>query len=113
MSHGFSTDLRWRVLKSILEGLSTRKAAKCFGVGISTAGEWYRRYRDHGEVAARKQGQPGGSKLDAHEAFILDLVGETPDIALHEIAERLAAERRVSACPADGLALFQQTGHHV
>ena len=100
MSHGFSTDLRWRVLKSILEGLSTRKAAKRFGVGISTAGEWYRRYRDHGEVAARKQGQPGGSKLDAHEAFILDLVGETPDIALHEIAERLAAERRVSACPA-------------
>ena len=110
MSHGFSTDLRWRVLKSILEGLSTRKAAKRFGVGISTAGEWYRRYRDHGEVAARKQGQPGGSKLDAHEAFILDLVGETPDIALHEIAERLVAERRVSACPATVWHFFNKRG---
>jgi len=100
MSHSFSTDLRGRVITAISEGLSTRKAAKRFGIGISTAGKWYRRYRDHGEVAARKQGQPPGSKLDAHEAFILALVEETPDISLAEIAERLGLERQVSVCPA-------------
>jgi transposase len=61
---------------------------------------WHRRYRETGEIGARKQGQPGGSKLDAHEAFILALVRERPDISLAEIAERLAKKRAVSACPA-------------
>ena len=47
------------------------------------------------------QGQPGGSKLAAAiEAFILALVEERPDISLAEIAQRLAGERAVSACPA-------------
>jgi transposase len=100
MSHSFSTDLRGRVIAVISEGLSTRKAAARFGVGVSTAVTWYRRYRETGGVRARKQGQPGGSKLDAHEAFILALVRERPDISLAEIAGRLAEKRSVSACPA-------------
>jgi transposase len=50
-------------------------------------------------VSARKQGQPPGSKLDGQEAFILDLVKESRDISLSEIAERLLAERSVSAVP--------------
>ena len=94
----------------ISAGLSTRKAARRFSIGVSTAGEWYRRYRDHGETTARKQGQPSGSKLDAHEAFILGLVEETPDMARHEIAERLMAERRVSACPATVWRFFDKRG---
>jgi transposase len=100
MSHGFSADLRGRVIAAISDGLSTRKAAARFGIGVSTAGEWFRRYRDNGETTARKQGQPPGSKLDEHEAFILGLVEETADISLAEIAERLGLERQVSACPA-------------
>ncbi len=110
MSHSFSGDLRWRVIRAISEGLSTRQAAKRFRIGVSTAGAWYRRYRDHGETMARKQGQPAGSKLDAHEAFILGLVEETPDMALHEIGERLMAERRVSACPATVWRFFDKRG---
>ena len=74
MSRSYSTDLRVRVIRSISGGLSRRRAAARCGVGVSTAVKWYRRYRETGEVAARKQGQPGGSKLDAHEAFILALV---------------------------------------
>lgn len=100
MSHGFSADLRGRVIAAISDGLSTRKAAARFGIGVSTAGEWFRRYRDNGETTARKQGQPPGSKLDKHEAFILGLVEETADISLAEIAERLGLERLVSVCPA-------------
>jgi transposase len=99
MSHGFSTDLRGRVIAVISEGLSTRKAAARFGVGVSTAGEWYRRYRDNGETSARKQGQPPGSKLDAHEAFILGLVEENPDTSLGEIADQLLSNHGVSAAP--------------
>ena len=84
MSRSYSTDLRIRVIEAISGGLSTRQAAARFGIGVSTAVTWYRRYRETGEVSARKQGQPGGSKLDAHAAFILALVRERPDISLAE-----------------------------
>ena len=54
MSRSYSTDLRVRVIKSISGGLTRRKAAARFGVGVSTAVKWYQRYRDTGEIAARK-----------------------------------------------------------
>jgi len=100
MTRSYSTDLRVRVIGSISDGLSRRRAAARFWVGVSTAVSWYRRYRETGEVSARKQGQPSGSKLDAHEAFILALVGERPDISVTEIAGHLAEKQSVSACPA-------------
>ena len=110
MSRSYSTDLRVRVIKSISGGLTRRKAAARFGVGVSTAVKWYQRYRDTGEIAARKHGQPGGSKLDAHEAFILALVRERADISLAEIAARLAEKRAVSACPATVWYFFDRRG---
>ena len=110
MSHCYSKDLRVRVIAVNSGGLSTRKAAKRFGIGISTTGTWYRRYRDKGEVTARKQGQRPGSKLDALEPFILSLVEERADISLSEIAERLATERQVSACPATIWHFFNKRG---
>lgn len=110
MSHGFSADLRGRVIATISDGLSTRKAAARFGVGVSTAGTWFRRYRDNGETTARKQGQPPGSKLDKHEVFILGLVEETADISLAEIAERLELEHQVSVCPATVWHFFNKRG---
>ncbi len=110
MSHSFSADLRGRVITVISEGLSTRQAAKRFGIGISTSGKWFRRYRDHGETTARKQGQPPGSKLDKHETFILGLVEETPDISLAEIAGRLGLERQVWVCRATVWHFFNKRG---
>ena len=74
MARSYSEDLRVRVIAAVRGGLSTRKAATRFGIGISTVGAWCRRYRATGETAARKQGQPGGSKLDAHEGFILGII---------------------------------------
>ena len=106
MTRSLSGDLRGRVIAAIEEGLSTREAARRFGIRISTAGAWYRRYRQTGETEARKQGQPPRSKLDAHEAFILGLIEDAPDITLAEIGERLAAERDVRAAPS-------KVWHHV
>jgi len=110
MSGSYSTDLRVRVIAAISGGMSTRKAAERFGIGGSTAGTWMRRYRKTGEIAARKQGQPGGSKLDAHEAFILRLVADRADISLAEIAEALAREHDLSACPATVWYFFDRRG---
>ena len=85
MTRSLSGDLRGRVIAAIEDGISTREAARRFRIGISTAGAWYRRYRETGETEARKQGQPSRSKLDAHEAFILGLFEDAPDITLAEI----------------------------
>lgn len=97
MARAYSQDLRDRVLAVTGEGWSSRGAAARFGIGIKTAIEWVRRARETGETCARKQGQPAGSKLDEHAAFLLGLVDEEADITLSEMKERLAEERGVSA----------------
>jgi transposase len=96
MARAYSQDLRDRVIKTALGGVSARQAAARYGVGISTAVLWVRRARS-GEVAARRQGQPEGSKLDAHAAFLLDLIDASSHISLHEMQTRLREERGVSA----------------
>ena len=92
----YSEDLRSRVLKAAAEGMPARQASFRFGVGVTTATTWVRRFRASGEAAARRQGKKRGSKLDAHAEFILALVeADDKDIALGEIVERLEAERGV------------------
>jgi transposase len=99
MTRSLSPDIRGRVIAAISEGLSTRQAARQFRIGISTAGNWYRRFLQTGETASRKRGQPSRSRLDPHESFILGLIDETPDITLAEIAERMTREHRVRVAP--------------
>jgi transposase len=92
----YSGDLRSRVIKAAVEGMSARQAAARFGIGVSTAIVWIRRFRANGEAMARRQGKPRGSRLDAHTDFILALVeAGTKDISLAEIVERLEVERGV------------------
>ena len=98
------------MISAISGGLSTHKAAARFDIGVATAGRWYRRYRDFGEMDAHKQGQPGGSKLDRHEGYIMDLVEDKPDITLYEIAACLKQERYVSGCPATVCNFFKKRG---
>ncbi|XWN32702.1 MAG: IS630 family transposase [Devosia sp.] len=99
MARALGIDLRRRVVEAIDGGLSTREAARRFCVGIATAGAWHRLWRTTGDVRPRRQGHPGHSKLDPHEAFILALIEERKDITLKEIAERLRSERDVHAWP--------------
>ncbi len=110
MACAYGLDLRRRVIEAIEGGLSTRAAARRFSIGISTAGAWYRRWRASGDLRPHRQGQPPGSKLDVHEAFILGLVDETKDIALHEIAERLAEEHGLQVAPSTVWHFFAKRG---
>ncbi|GEK98168.1 hypothetical protein AME01nite_06670 [Acidomonas methanolica NBRC 104435] len=76
-----------------------RPVGACCGsavhVGIATAIRWLRRERETGERTARRQGKPRGSRLDAHEAFIFDLIEARRDITLLEMAARLREEHAV------------------
>lgn len=95
MARALGDDLRMRVLSSSADGLSARQATTRFGVGVSTAIRWVARARAS-ERTARPQGRRRGSRLDAHEAFIVGLIKERRDITLHEMAARLLAEHTVA-----------------
>ena len=110
MARAYGFDLRQRVIEAIDGGMSARAAAARFSVGVSTAISWYRRWREEGSLEPGRQGKPKGSKLDAHEAFIFGLLETDKDIALHEIAEALAAERGVQTCAASVWYFFAEHG---
>lgn len=95
MARAYGDDLRVRVLDTAARGASAHSVAERFGVGISTAILWIRRARESGERSARKQGKPRGSRLDAHEAFVVGLIEASKDITLNEMVGRLSTEREV------------------
>lgn len=110
MARAYGLDLRHRVIDAIESGQSARAAAARFSVAPSTAINWYRQWREAGSLDPGRQGKPSRSKLDEHEAFILGLVEDSRDIALHEIAAKLAAERGVRTCPATVWYFFSKRG---
>ena len=60
MTKALSLDLRVRVVAAVeRDGLSRRQAAARFGIGVSTAVKWLRRWRESGSVAP---GRPGGRR---------------------------------------------------
>lgn len=110
MGRFYGLDLRRRVIAAIDGGMSARGAAARYSVAPSTAINWHRRWREGGSFEPLRQGKPKGSKLDEHETFILDLVAADKDIALHEIAGKLATERGVRTCPATVWYFFSRRG---
>lgn len=99
MARAYSTDLRVRVIEAINGGLSTRQAAARFAIGIATAGAWHRLWRETGDAKPGRLGNPGGSKLDPHEGFILGLIASQKDITLYEIAQQLAGRHGLIVQP--------------
>ena len=94
MAQALSDDLRLRVLKASAAGMSARQAAARFGVGISTAIRWIARAKE-GEPTSRPQGWRRPSALDAHEAFVVELIEDRTDITLDEMVERLSVDQQV------------------
>lgn len=110
MGRAYGIDLRTRVVEAIEGGLTHRQAADRFRVAPSTAGNWHRLWRRTGSARHGKIGHPVGSKLDAYENEILAMVERNRDIALHEIADRLAAEHGVEAAPSTVWQFFDKRG---
>jgi putative transposase len=79
MGKPYSIDLRERVVAAVVEGgLSRNRAAVQFGVGISTAINWVRRFQETGSVAP---GKIGGYRRKA-------IVGEPRDWLLQRMKEK-------------------------
>lgn len=90
MARPFSRDLRERVVRGVEGGLSRRKAAAVFGVGIATVIEWVRVWRDSGRLEAKPMGGDRNSRLKDERAWLLERIAAVPDLTLEEIRAELA-----------------------
>lgn len=90
MAGALSQDLRERVVAAVIAGESCRSAAERFGVSVSSAIKWSRRYRSTGSAAPSKMGGYRRPILDQHRAFILDRIAQAPHLTLHGLKDELA-----------------------
>ncbi len=90
MARPYSRDLRERVVGAVERGLSRRRAAAVFGVGIATVIEWLRVWRASGRVEAKPMGGDHSSRLKEERAWLLERVAAVPDLTLEEIRAELA-----------------------
>jgi len=73
MGKPYSLDLRKRVVAAIEGGMSRNRAAKQFGVAVSTAVGWMRRQRETGDVAPGKMGGHRPKAISGeHRVWVLE-----------------------------------------
>ncbi len=97
MGKAYSEDLRQRIVDTVDGGVSRREAASRYGVSVSSAIRYARRWLETGSVQAAAMGAPRRSKLDPHEDWLLALISEAPDLTLEEIIVRLDAARGMTS----------------
>ena len=99
MPKSYSEDLRERVIEAVEAGAARHVAARQFRVSASSAIRWVQRWRASGEIAAKPRGG-STSPLEDHEAALLVLASEQPDLTLDEfcavLKERKITTSRVS-----------------
>jgi len=91
MSHAYSMDLRWRIVRALEKpGTTYESVAEQFSVGRATVNRIWRRYRETGDVAPKPERGRPPRILDADgEAALLDIVREHPDMTLPELADEV------------------------
>lgn len=91
MGRPYSIDLRERVVRAVIKGgLSCHQAAAQFGVAISTAINWVRRFRETGSVEPDKVGGYRPKKIAGpHRYWLLQRCRKT-DFTLRGLVDELA-----------------------
>lgn len=101
MAKAYSQDLRERVIEAVEAGQTRHAAAARFKVSASSAIRWVQRWQVSGESAAKPRGG-STSPLEDHEAVLLSVAAEQPDLTLDELCgvlrQREIATSRVSLC---------------
>jgi putative transposase len=96
MSRPYSLDLRDRVVAAVeTEGMSRNQAAARFGIAVSTAVHWVRRYRTTGSVAPGKIGGYKPKILRGEHAEWLIARCQIKDFTLKGLVEELRQVRGV------------------
>ena len=91
MAEPLSTDLRERLVAAVKDGMSRRRAAAHFRVGVSSAIRWVAQADATGDVRPKPMGGDHRSAaIEAQAETILSLLAERPDTTLAEFQEALA-----------------------
>ena len=95
MARPLSLDLRQRVVSAVMEGgLSNNKAAARFGIAISTANLWVRKFKatgslDHGKIGGYRPATLSG----LHRDWLLERCATGRDFTLRGLVAELAQVR--------------------
>ena len=93
-----SLDIRCRFQRCIEDGLSGREAARRLMISPATGARLAKRVRSGAPITPAKCGRPAGwGKLGACKDFLLEVVGQDPDITLRELQGALAEAEGVHA----------------
>lgn len=106
----YSDDLRSRVVAAVAEGCSRRAAAKRFAVSASSSIRWVGLQDETGSVSPRPRRGKSRSPLEAHAAWLLQLIAEEPDLTLAEIVDRLLQDRGVRSTDSSADRFFKRHG---
>jgi len=98
MAKTYSLDLRERVVMAVISGQSCRAAASHFGVSISSAIRWVKRYRSSGSLAALPKGGNNPIRLASEREWLLARLDKQSDLTLHSLLAMLEDERGVRVC---------------
>ena len=90
MAKPLDTDLRARIVAAVEAGMSCRAAAARFDVSESAAIKLMQRYRATGSIAPGQMGGHRPLKLVAWRDWLMQRLGEKPDITTRELADELA-----------------------
>ena len=88
----YSLDLRQRVIAELDGGSPSKAVAEKYSVSVAWVNRLRQRYAETGSLEPKAMGRPQGSKLDAHQDRLAELIEEKPDRTLMELRELLDIE---------------------
>lgn len=89
MAQSLSVDLRRRVVAAVESGMSRRRSAARFGVGVSSAIRWVAQLRLTGDLSPKPRGGRRPGRIEGHGDLIMAWVEAEPDLTLREIGAKL------------------------
>lgn len=85
MAKAYSNDLRERVIKKYLDGMTKKDIVNIFAIGMDTLNRWIRKYKKTGSIEPKKQEKFRRRKFSDEE--LLDAVNKKPSSRLGEMAK--------------------------
>jgi transposase len=97
MTKPYSADLRIRAVEAVANGMSRRRVAKLFKLGVSSVIRWADRHEQTGTAAAKPMGGSRGTSIAGEDReWLLELIARQPDMTLEEMRHELAGQRGLS-----------------
>lgn len=90
MGRPYSQDLRERVVAAVDGGVSRNAAARQYRVAVSTVIDWVDAWHEEGRLRPKPMGGDHSSRLKDEREWLLQRIGEAPDLTLEELRRELA-----------------------